>query len=81
MTPSSLVNYRELPIIIRTVKVFTIALGQTRYETIMQSRDGPTLSVNSPSRTSHNLSICIIHVHIPMYVYNVSALMLQVKLT
>lgn len=28
VTPSSLVNYRELPIIIRTVKVFTIVVGQ-----------------------------------------------------
>lgn len=48
VTPSSLVNYRELPIIIRSVKVFTIVLGRAGLGTMMQSLDGPTLSVNPP---------------------------------
>lgn len=48
VTPSSLVNYRELPIIIRTVKVFTIVVGQAARGAVMQSLSGPTLSANSP---------------------------------
>lgn len=48
VTPSSLVNYRELPIIIRSVKVFTIVVGRAGLGTMMQSLDGPTLSVNPP---------------------------------
>lgn len=46
VTPSSLVNYRELPIIIRTVKVFTIVVGQAT-GAMIQSLGGPTLSANS----------------------------------
>lgn len=48
VTSSSLVNYRELLIIIRSIKVFTIIVGRAVLGTMMQSLDGPTLSVNLP---------------------------------
>lgn len=41
VTPSSLVNYRELPIIIRTVKVFTIVVGQAARGRDAESQWGP----------------------------------------